>query len=57
MAARRSAAIGFARADAIRQDFGAKIHVHEWVQAPNLLDDAVTVINTTALGNTDPLPA
>ncbi|MFM7443769.1 MAG: shikimate dehydrogenase family protein, partial [Tabrizicola sp.] len=41
-----------ARADAIRQDFGAKIHVHEWVQAPNLLDDAVTVINTTALGMT-----
>ena len=41
-----------ARADAIRQDFGAKIHVHEWVQAPNLLDDAVTVINTTSLGMT-----
>jgi shikimate dehydrogenase len=41
-----------ARADAIRQDFGAKIHVHEWVQAPNLLDDAATVINTTSLGMT-----
>ncbi|MFN5995560.1 MAG: shikimate dehydrogenase [Paracoccaceae bacterium] len=40
------------RADAIRSDFGAKIHVHEWVQAPNLLDDAVTVINTTSLGMT-----
>jgi shikimate dehydrogenase len=41
-----------ARADAIRQDFGAKIHVHEWTQAPNLMDDAVTVINTTSLGMT-----
>ncbi|MGB4907357.1 MAG: shikimate dehydrogenase, partial [Tabrizicola sp.] len=40
------------RADAIRSDFGAKIHVHEWVQAGNLLDDAVTVINTTSLGMT-----
>jgi shikimate dehydrogenase len=41
-----------ARADALRSDFGAKIHVHEWVQAGNLLDDAVTVINTTSLGMT-----
>jgi shikimate dehydrogenase len=41
-----------ARADAIRSDFGAKIHVHEWVQAGNLLEDAVTVVNTTALGMT-----
>ncbi|MGL4237542.1 shikimate dehydrogenase [Tabrizicola sp.] len=40
------------RADAIRSDFGAKINVHEWVQAGNLLDDAVTVINTTSLGMT-----
>jgi shikimate dehydrogenase len=40
------------RADALRSDFGAKIHVHEWVQAGNLMDDAVTVINTTSLGMT-----
>jgi shikimate dehydrogenase len=40
------------RADALRADFGAKLHVHEWVQAGNLLDDAVTVINTTSLGMT-----
>lgn len=39
-----------ARADALRSDFGAKIHVHEWVQAPALMEDAVTVINTTSLG-------
>lgn len=40
------------RADALRSDFGAKIHVYEWVQAANLLDDAATVINTTSLGMT-----
>ncbi len=40
------------RADALRSDFGAKVHVHEWVQAGNLLSDAVTVINTTSLGMT-----
>jgi len=40
------------RADALRSDFGAKIHVHEWVQAGNLLEDAMTVINTTSLGMT-----
>lgn len=40
------------RADAIRSDFGAKVQVHEWVQAGNLLDDAATVINTTSLGMT-----
>lgn len=41
-----------ARADTIRSDFGAKIHVHDWVQVGNLLDDAATVINTTSLGMT-----
>ncbi len=40
------------RADALRADFGAKVHVHEFVQAGNLLEDAVTVINTTSLGMT-----
>ncbi|MES2913595.1 MAG: shikimate dehydrogenase [Pseudomonadota bacterium] len=40
------------RADALRADFGAKIHVHEWVQAAELMEDAVTVVNTTALGMT-----
>lgn len=41
-----------ARADALRSDFGAKVHVHEWVQAGNLLEDAATVVNTTSLGMT-----
>ena len=40
------------RADALRSDFGAKVMVHEWVQAGNILEDAVTVVNTTSLGMT-----
>jgi shikimate dehydrogenase len=38
------------RADALRSDFGAKVHVHEWTQAASIMDDAVTVVNTTSLG-------
>jgi shikimate dehydrogenase len=34
----------------LRSDFGAKVTVVDWVQAGNVLDDALTVINTTALG-------
>lgn len=41
-----------ARADALRSDFGAKVHVHEWVQVSNLLEDAATLVNTTSLGMT-----
>jgi len=39
-----------ARADALRAEFGAKIKVYEWVQAGNMLDGAMTVINTSSLG-------
>ncbi|MFZ5963604.1 shikimate dehydrogenase [Thalassococcus sp. BH17M4-6] len=38
------------RADKLREDFGHRITVVEWVQAGNVLDDAVTVVNTTSLG-------
>jgi shikimate dehydrogenase len=38
------------RADALRSDFGAKLHVYDWVQAGNLMEDAATVVNTTSLG-------
>jgi shikimate dehydrogenase len=38
------------RAEALRADFGAKLKVVDWVQAPNMLEDAVTVVNTTSLG-------
>lgn len=41
-----------ARAEALRSDFGAKVMVHEWVQAASMLDEAMTVVNTTALGMT-----
>ena len=40
------------RADALRSDFRAKVHVHEWVQVGSILEDAVTVVNTTSLGMT-----
>jgi shikimate dehydrogenase len=40
------------RAEALRADFGAKVHVHEWVQAGALMDGAATVVNTTSLGMT-----
>lgn len=39
-----------ARADALRSEFGARIIVHDWVQAGNMLDGALTVVNTTSLG-------
>ena len=38
------------RADALKADFGNRLHVVDWVQAGNMLDDAVTVVNTTSLG-------
>lgn len=40
------------RAEALRAEFGARIVVHEWVQAGNMLDEALTVVNTTSLGMT-----
>ncbi len=39
-----------ARAEALRSDFGAKVMVHDWVQSAHMLEDAATVVNTTALG-------
>lgn len=38
------------RADTLRSDFGAKVIVHDWVQAGNMLEDCATVVNTTSLG-------
>src|SRR5690606_3949774 len=40
------------RAEALRSDFGAKVVVHEWVQAGNMVEDGATVVNTTSLGMT-----
>ena len=39
-----------ARAEALRSEFGARIVVHDWVQAGNMLEGAATVVNTTSLG-------
>lgn len=39
-----------ARADQLREDFGPKIRVEEWVQAGNVIEEAKLVVNTTSLG-------
>ncbi|MCB2152751.1 MAG: shikimate dehydrogenase, partial [Rhodobacteraceae bacterium] len=36
-----------ARADVLRSEFGARVVVYDWVQAGNMLEDAVTVVNTS----------
>ena len=38
------------RADKLKQDFGSRIRVYEWVQAGNMMDDADLLVNTTSLG-------
>jgi shikimate dehydrogenase len=38
------------RAEALRDAFGAKVVVCDWVQAANMVEGAMTVVNTTALG-------
>jgi len=38
------------RAEALRADFGKRLQVVDWVQAGNMLEEAVTVVNTTSLG-------
>ncbi|MBO9476156.1 shikimate dehydrogenase [Shimia sp. R11_0] len=38
------------RADNLREDFGARVKVVEWVQAGNILEEAATLVNTTSLG-------
>ncbi|WP_439105200.1 shikimate dehydrogenase [Celeribacter marinus] len=38
------------RSEALREEFGAKLQIVDWVQAGNMLDGAMTVVNTTSLG-------
>lgn len=38
------------RAEKLKDDFGKRVRVADWVQAGNLLEDAALVINTTSLG-------
>ncbi|WP_126975237.1 shikimate dehydrogenase [Frigidibacter oleivorans] len=40
------------RAEALRAEFGARIVVHDWVQAGAMLEDVATAVNTTSLGMT-----
>ena len=38
------------RAEGLRADFGKRLRVVDWVQAGNMLEEAVTVVNATSLG-------
>lgn len=38
------------RAERLKDDFGQRVRVVDWVQAGNALDDAALVVNTTSLG-------
>lgn len=40
------------RAEGLRNEFGTKVVVFDWVQAGNAIEDAATVVNTTSLGMT-----
>ena len=40
------------RAERLKDDFGQRVRVVDWVQAGNVLEDAATVVNTTSLGMT-----
>lgn len=40
------------KAEALKEEFGARIRVVDWVQAGNVLEEATTVVNTTSLGMT-----
>ena len=40
------------RAEGLRQEFGTKVEVVDWVQAGNMLDGAITVVNASSLGMT-----
>ena len=41
------------RADVLQKEFGTKITVFDWVKAGNMMDGALTVVNTTSLGMVD----
>lgn len=38
------------RAEKLKQDFGSRLQIYDWVQAGNMIDDAALVVNTTSLG-------
>lgn len=38
------------RAEKLKEDFGQRVRVIDWVQAGNVIDDVALVVNTTSLG-------
>jgi shikimate dehydrogenase len=38
------------RAEKLKEDFGQRVRVVDWVQAGNIMEDATLVVNTTSLG-------
>lgn len=38
------------RAEALKSEFGKRLHVYDWVKAGNMLEEASLVVNTTSLG-------
>lgn len=40
------------KAETLRQDFGTRLQVVDWVQAGNMIEEASLVVNTTSLGMT-----
>ena len=40
------------KAEGLKQEFGSKVRVVDWVKAGNMLEDAGLVVNTTSLGMT-----
>jgi len=40
------------RAETLRTDFGARVTVVDWTQGAGMIEDAMTVVNTTSLGMT-----
>lgn len=40
------------RAERLKEDFGQRVSVVDWVQAGNILEEAALVVNTTSLGMT-----
>lgn len=44
------------RAETLKAEFGSRVQVHDWVQAGNMLEGAMTVVNTTSLGMTGKPP-
>jgi len=45
-----------ARAEALRDHFGAKVQVLDWTQIPDVLEDVALLVNTTSLGMTGKQP-